>query len=36
MAGAKEHLERAIALGDSTPAVKENLARVLAELGAEK
>jgi Flp pilus assembly protein TadD len=36
MAGAKEHLERAIALGDNTPAVKENLARVLAALGAEK
>lgn len=36
MAGAKEHLERAIALGDNTPAVKENLARVLAVLGAEK
>jgi Flp pilus assembly protein TadD len=36
MTGAKEHLQRAIALGDNNPEVKENLARVLAVLGAGK
>jgi Flp pilus assembly protein TadD len=36
MAGAKEHLERAIALGDNNPEVKENLARVLRALGSGK
>jgi Flp pilus assembly protein TadD len=34
--GAKEHLERAIALGDSGPEVKQNLARVMESLAAEK
>jgi hypothetical protein len=36
MKGAKEHLERAIALGDNSPEVKENLAKVLRALGAGK
>jgi len=36
MAGAKEHFERAIALGDNDAEAKENLARVNAALGSGK
>ena len=36
MAGAKEHLQRAIALGDNDPEVKESLAKVLQALGTAK
>jgi len=36
MTGAKEHLQRAIALGDNGPEVKENLAKVLQAIGAGK
>ena len=36
MAGAKEHLQRAIGLGDNDPEVKENLAKVLQALDAGK
>ncbi len=36
MTGAKEHFERAIALGDSSPEAKANLAKVVAALGPEK
>jgi Flp pilus assembly protein TadD len=36
MAGAKEQFERAIALGDGSPEVTANLARVVAALGAGK
>lgn len=36
MTGAKEHLQRAIALGDDAPDVKENLAKVVKALGAGK
>jgi Flp pilus assembly protein TadD len=36
MPGAKEHLQRAIALGDNDPEVEENLAKVLRALGAGK
>jgi Flp pilus assembly protein TadD len=36
MTGAKEHLQRAIALGDNGPEVKESLKRVLQALAAGK
>jgi len=36
MTGAKEHLQRAIALGDNDPEVKENLARIQRALDAGK
>jgi Flp pilus assembly protein TadD len=36
MTGAKEHLQRAIALGDNGPEVKESLAKVLQAIGAGK
>jgi len=36
MTGAKEHLQRAIALGDNGPEVKESLKRVLQALGTAK
>jgi len=36
MAGAREHLQRAIALGDNYPEVKENLAKVQRALEAGK
>ena len=36
MAGAKEHLQRAIGLGDNDREVKENLAKVLQSLDAAK
>jgi Flp pilus assembly protein TadD len=36
MTGAKEHLQKAIALGDNDPEVKENLAKVQRALGAGK
>jgi Flp pilus assembly protein TadD len=35
MPAAKEQFEKAIALGDSNPEVKENLAKVLASLGKQ-
>jgi Flp pilus assembly protein TadD len=34
MAGAKEHFERAIALGDNTPEAKANLAKAVAAIGS--
>jgi Flp pilus assembly protein TadD len=36
MAGAKEHFERAIALGDNTPEAKANLAKAVEALGSGK
>jgi Flp pilus assembly protein TadD len=36
MTGAKEHLQRAIALGENGPEVKESLKRVLQALGTAK
>jgi hypothetical protein len=34
MPEAREHLERAIALGDTSPDAKSNLAKVIQALGA--